>query len=185
MAELPLPVKPLVDVDIALRPWRDSDGAALAAFGQDEAIVKWTGVPRNYRAEEARNRAAYCEAERRDGRGIYFAVVETDTDELLGACDLRISPVDPAVGEVGFLLSRMARGRGVMTRAVRLLARWGFEELSLIRIEILTHPDNQASARVAVRAGFARQGLLHAYREKDGERQDRVVYSLIAPDSRK
>ena len=66
---------------------------------------------------------------------------------------------------------------------MRLVAQWGFDQLGLARVELLTHPANHAAIAVAERAGFAREGLLRAYREKHGTRQDRVVFSLLSSEA--
>lgn len=182
MPELPLPSQPLICDDIALRPWCEDDAATLAILCRDDDIARWTNAPSDYREADGRSYIRRVEEERRAGRGVYYAVVDAASDRLLGACDLRISPADPHVGEVGFLLGAHARGRGRMARAVRLIARWGFEELGLRRIEVLVHPENLAAARVAESACFTREGLLRAYREKHGEREDRVVFSLLPAD---
>jgi RimJ/RimL family protein N-acetyltransferase len=179
---LPIPRQPLVEGDIALRSWREEDAPALTNICRDDAILRWTRAPANYGLDDALAYIGRSEDERRSGRGAYFAVVGAVDDQLLGACDLRLSPADPLVAEVGFLLGAHARGQGLAARAVCLLAQWGFDELGLARVELLTHPANYAAIAVAERAGFVREGLLRAYREKHGTRQDRVVFSRLATD---
>jgi RimJ/RimL family protein N-acetyltransferase len=65
---------------------------------------------------------------------------------------------EPGYGEIGYWVAAEARGRGVATRAVRLLADWGRAELGLTRIDVLPHRDNAASRRVAEKAGFTETG---------------------------
>lgn len=179
MPELPLPHRPLTDEEITLRPWHGRDATALTSLAQDAAIVRWTGVPANYDQEQARAWVARTATHRQAGLAVYFAVVDARSDELLGSVDLRIVASEGAqVGEIGYLLWPHARGRGVMTRAVSLIARWAFGELGIARVQILVHPDNQASLAVPERAGFTREGLLRSWR---GPAEDRVVYSLL-PD---
>jgi RimJ/RimL family protein N-acetyltransferase len=180
MPVLPLLNPPLSDGVIALRPWRERDAAALAALCQDETIVRWTNVPAGYTEHMARARITEAEADRRAGRALVLAVVDTDTDELLGACDLRIAEKDSHQAEVAYMLGGRARGRGVMTQAVRLLSRWAIEELGVAQVEIFAHPENLASIAVAERAGFVRECLLRGYRVKKGRREDRVALSLTA-----
>jgi RimJ/RimL family protein N-acetyltransferase len=75
------------------------------------------------------------------------------------------------------------RGRGVCTRALRLLAGWAFQELDLRRLELVTDPDNLASQRVAEKAGFRREGVLRAYLiDRDGSFRDAVMFSLLPGD---
>ena len=66
-------------------------------------------------------------------------------------------------GTIGYWVTASSRGRGICTRALRLLARHGLEELELQRLELITDPDNIASQRVAEKVGFRREGVLRAH----------------------
>jgi [ribosomal protein S5]-alanine N-acetyltransferase len=68
----------------------------------------------------------------------------------------------------------------VATRALALLVAWSFAELRMGRVQALVHPDNPGSARVLVRLGFQREGLLRDYRAGDLGREDRLIYSLLS-----
>jgi RimJ/RimL family protein N-acetyltransferase len=67
---------------------------------------------------------------------------------------------EPGYGEIGYWVAAEARGRGVATRAVRMLADWAREELGLTKLEVLPHKDNLPSRRVAEKAGFMDTGEL-------------------------
>jgi [ribosomal protein S5]-alanine N-acetyltransferase len=85
-------------------------------------------------------------------------------------------------GEIGYWMAREARGRGLGTRAVRLLSRWAIDALALERVELLANPANEGSQRLAERAGFTREGLLRRYRTRHGVREDLVMFSLLPED---
>ena len=55
-------------------------------------------------------------------------------------------------------MAREARGRGVATRAVRLVCEWAARELGLTTLELVIHADNAASHAVARAAGFTHGG---------------------------
>jgi ribosomal-protein-alanine N-acetyltransferase len=74
------------------------------------------------------------------------------------------------------------RGRGVATDAVRLLAAWALRDLGYPRLELYHFVGNDASGRVATKAGFRREGVLRLYAEMRGEPRDCVIYSLLASD---
>ena len=59
-------------------------------------------------------------------------------------------------GEIGYWVVREARGRGVATRAVRLVCEWAASELGLTTLEIVVHADNAPSHAVA-RAAASRE----------------------------
>ena len=93
------------------------------------------------------------------------------------------------IGELGYLLSPEARGRGVMTSALRLVIDWALgDPLRLERVQAMTDPANEASMRVLERLGFVREGVLRSYRPSPAPgvtgREDRVIWSLLPVDWR-
>jgi RimJ/RimL family protein N-acetyltransferase len=83
-------------------------------------------------------------------------------------------------GELGYVIAAAARGRGMASRAVSLLTRWGFDELGLQRIELRIDPRNAGSNRVAERTGYTQEGLLRSVAFKEGLRTDVGVWSRLA-----
>ncbi|GII82029.1 hypothetical protein Ssi03_00190 [Sphaerisporangium siamense] len=65
-----------------------------------------------------------------------------------------------AQGMIGYGLHNRFRGRGFMTRAVRLLADWAYAATPLHRLVAGTAVHNTASQRVLERAGFTREALI-------------------------
>jgi RimJ/RimL family protein N-acetyltransferase len=163
---------------VTLRPWREDDAPAIAEICKDPEIPRWTSVPSPYTEGDAREFIRTTLAG--DRAEMARAIVDTGSGALLGSVGLRV-PAE-GVGEVGYWLAPHARGRGTATRAVRLLCRWAFEELSLARIQLHTLPGNEASERVAERAGFTREGLLRSFTVMKGRRTDITMFSLLPGD---
>jgi RimJ/RimL family protein N-acetyltransferase len=69
---------------------------------------------------------------------------------------------------VGYWVRSSETGQGIATAAVRLIARFGFEDLGLRRLELLIAVDNLASQRVAEKVGATYQGVLSA--DSSGQR---------------
>jgi len=87
------------------------------------------------------------------------------------------------VGELGCGVVPAARGRGVATEALRLLADWALDTLGLGRLQVFVATENVAALRLAQRAGFRREGVLRAYWDAGAERLDAVVLSRLPTDS--
>ena len=162
-----------------MRHWRREDVPAMAAMLNEPEIVRWTRVPSPYTERDGLDFVATGDAERERGEGINLAIVADAGDELLASISLRIASWADMRAQLGYLTGEHARGRGVMPRAVRLLTGWGFDVLGLERVEILVHPDNGPSQRVAEKAGFHREGLLRAYTRVKDERFDMVSFSML------
>jgi RimJ/RimL family protein N-acetyltransferase len=72
-----------------------------------------------------------------------------------------------------------ARGRGFAREAVAGFTEWAFERLDAWRAELCIEPWNEASKRVALATGFAREGLLRSYQTNGGRRCDVEMYARI------
>ena len=95
-----------------------------------------------------------------------------------------MSPTDPAIGELGYMVGPRARRRRVATRAVEILTRWAFEDLGIARMEIFVDPRNAPSVRVAEAAGYTREGLLRSYRpSRNGGRLDLAIYARLRDEA--
>ncbi len=176
-----LPSDPLIHGSTILRPWRDSDVAAVAAACRDPEIARWTTVPDGYGEADARAFLLYRYDAMLAGVTAPFAVVSA-SDRVLGSVALLRIEWAHSRGEAGYWLAREARGHGHATRALRLICRWGCGTLGLERISLFAATGNHASQRVAERAGFTRETLLRSYlRGKQGQ-QDMVGYGLLAEE---
>ena len=164
---------------VVLRPWRLEDVPAVAAACQDAEIERWLAfVPHPYTEEHARFYIKDCLAAGEDRTP--FAITDVETGDVIGSIDMHINRM--LTGHVGYWLAAEARGRGLTADALLALSRWGFEELGLGRVELVTDPDNIASQRVAEKAGFTREGTLRSILvNRDGSRRDGVMFSLL-PD---
>jgi RimJ/RimL family protein N-acetyltransferase len=163
----------LEDDVVLLRPFEQGDVPAIVAACQDPEIPRWTAVPSPYTEADAR---AWLESDEEET----FAIVHKSTGELLGWIGVRYS--GSGVGEVGYWVKREARGGGVATRALALVARWALEERDLGRFQLRADVENEASQRVAEKAGFVREGVLRSELLMKGERRDVVMYSLVRDD---
>ena len=65
----------------------------------------------------------------------------------------------PHSAEIGYVLSPPYQGKGLATEAVRCVLAFGFEELSLHRIEAHFIEGNQASRRLMERVGMSFEGF--------------------------
>jgi RimJ/RimL family protein N-acetyltransferase len=182
VAELRVPV--LANEVVRLRRWRETDvPAQLEAFNDPvfERFSDW--APRT--EIDARAYLVQHEQARQAGHQIELAVVEPDNDDVvLGGASLNNVSLDQGRAAIGYWLAPHARGRGVATHAVRLIASWAFEELHLARLELTCGPDNRASQGVAERCGFTREGVLRSHIPFKGTRRDTVVFSLLPGELR-
>ena len=168
----------LTDGAILLRRWEPDDWRAVFDACQDDLIARFTPIPLPYTEEAARGFISMCEDAWASGTERPFAIADTATNAVLGSIT-RHAPWGHGV-HFGYWVAPEARGRGVATRALRLIAEWTLATTNLIRLDLYTHPDNHASGRVALGAGFAREGVRRAWDlDRDGNPEDAIFYVLI------
>ena len=169
--------QPLTDQSVELRPWTSADAAIIVeCIDGDPEITKWLDqVPQPYTLEDAN---AYVTGLGEEA----FAVTEAASGRVLGSIGIRRN--DDAVGEIGYWIRGEARGQGITTRAVALLARWALTEGGLARVQLRADVKNVASRRVAEKAGFKLEGILRSARwnSRLGRRVDWAMYSLLPGD---
>ena len=118
------------------------------------------------------------------GEGTLFAFVITDkqSGSVLGGCSLsHIHPVYHLCN-LGYWVRSSRRGEGVAVRATQLAARFAFEKIGLIRVEIVIALENRASIRVAEKVGANHEGILRNRMVVGRKVYDAHMYSLIPQD---
>jgi signal transduction histidine kinase len=172
------PDPPLADGAVLLRLPRDDDAAAIAAACVDPEIARWVPVPVPYTPADAREFLESVTDGWARGGELVLAIEERAGGTLAGLIGLHPGP-SAGRASVGYWLAPVARGRGLATRAVRLLADWAFADPRLQRLELMTLVGNDASGRVALRAGFRREGILRRYLPFRGRSVDAVMYAIV------
>jgi RimJ/RimL family protein N-acetyltransferase len=175
VATLAVPDPPLGDSLVSLRPPDERDIAAIERGAHDADVIRAFGRP-SMSGEQLLelNRSRW---ER--GEAATFAICDA-----VGSCvgHVFVNLSGERRGSVGYWLLPEARGKGLASRALKLVSRWALRDLALIRLVLLTEPSNRQSRRVAEANGFLEEGVLRSYSEIDGRRIDYVSYSLVPSD---
>ncbi|MGW1073904.1 GNAT family N-acetyltransferase [Streptomyces sp. NPDC002537] len=103
---------------------------------------------------------------------------------LVGAVILRTMDVAQGTAEAGCWLEPSAVGRGLVTRAARVLIDWAVEERGIHRVDWWVSAGNGPSIAVARRLGMTRDGVLRESYLYRGERHDEEIWSVLAPEWR-
>ncbi|RLL65618.1 GNAT family protein [Streptomyces sp. Z26] len=165
-----------------VEPWRAAEFLAHIDRGR-EFIGRYNGLP-DVVTDLASSRAYLREyADRAAADTGRLHGIRLD-GALVGGVLLRTLDTVQGTAEAGCWLEPSAVGRGLVTRAVRVLVDWAVEERGVHRVEWWAASANLPSIAVARRLGMTRDGVLresYAYR---GTRHDMEVWSVLAPEWR-
>ena len=180
VGDLVPPDPPLAGVQAALRPFRVGDAAAIAESCRDPDIPRFTMMPEAMTEDQARQWVEH-------GlewwpRGLArFAVTVPPSDECAGQIGIQFD-FAARRAEAFYWLDRRVRGRGIAVEALSLVTEWAFRDHGIVRVQVVTHLDNERSQRVAERCGFSREGVLRAWEPVKDEQPDVVMWSRLVND---
>jgi RimJ/RimL family protein N-acetyltransferase len=176
------PDPPLADDEIRLEPLEQRHALPLLeVIENDDDVPRFTRVPANPDEAFVRSWIRRYQGGWEDGSCAGFAAVGPD-GTVLGFAGAVHLDLPGAEAELGYVVGKHARGRGVATRSLALLTRWSFDALGIERLELMIQPDNAPSLRVAERAGYRFEGVLRSKHVRDGRRADFGVWSLLRGD---
>jgi RimJ/RimL family protein N-acetyltransferase len=159
--------------DLVLRLPRPEDVADIVAQCRDPEFQRWTTVPVPYDETDGQE---FLKRVAQGWQANVAAFAIAYQGRFAGSVDLRLDGIGGA--EVGFGLAPWARGKAVMTRALRLVVAWGFELADIEVVYWRAQVGNWPSRRVATRCGFRMEATVRGLLEQRGERRDAWIGSL-------
>ncbi|GAA2759472.1 hypothetical protein GCM10009872_48320 [Actinopolymorpha rutila] len=160
-----------------LREWAEEDSEWYAASIHDPEIQRFTSEPEKLTASEVRT-AIIAQRNRPDAAG--FVICDAATGDRLGNIGITR---DGSVGEAAYWLASAARGRGVATRALKLISAWALRDFGIAEIRLWTHAENARSRQVAERAGYRRTPQHDNHRTVNGDVWPISTYVLVVDSS--
>ena len=170
---------------LRLRPWLEADAAMLADAVHESVASVGRWLPwchANYTERDAAIWIAHCQAGWRSGAHFAFAVVAADSGELLGGAGLSQRSQIHRCANLGYWVRQSRQRQGQGAAAARLIAHFGFEQLGLIRIEVIALPDNVPSRATAESIGAKFEAIARHRLWTREQPQDAAVYGLIPQD---
>lgn len=174
------PKDPLRDGDLVVRLPEDDDVDSLVAFGNDQDVAEtiWVPIPHPCPRPVAEQRLNEFRRgwEAPSHFGPTFIVADAATNQMIGVVFL--SKRDEKTVGLPYGVAPEWRGRGIGTRAMRLVSRWCIDEAGFDRVELRIDLKNHASQRVAENSGFRRSGIGKSHVPGTGKTYDDALYVL-------
>jgi len=167
---------------LCLRAYRGDDAAALHAAVHEsiDSVGRWLPwCHANYGKADADAWIAHCAEGWRSGEHYAFALFDADSGDFCGAVGLNQRNREHNFMNLGYWVRTSQQGNGVAVRAAQLVSGFGFEQIGLTRIEIVTALDNRASRRVAEKSGAAFEAIARNRLVDRGNPIDAALYALM------
>jgi len=164
-------------MQVKLRPWEKGDEENLVI--QADNINIWNNVrdlfPHPYTLKDAEDWIFL-------NKGIdppHNLVVDVDGKAAGGISIKPGEDIHRRNAEIGYWIGEPLWGKGIGTKAVKLMVTYAFENFDISRIFASTFQDNIASHRVLEKAGFKLEAILEKAIIKNDIILDEFHYSLL------
>ena len=163
------------DAEFYLRHFSDPDIVELTAFDAPPNVEKAT-----------QELIEFCIKPFEENKGIRWGIVLKGETELVGTIGYhQWVKAGGYHARVGYDLAAAHRRRGIMTEALGVVLRYGFEMMRLNKVEACTDARNVASIRLLEKLGFHQDGVLRENTYFHGRFIDEAVFSLLAGEWRR
>ena len=172
------PVELLGD-GLVLRPFTEADADRVVEGCSDPRTRHWLiSLPRPYTRADALSYLEHTRELAARGIGLVWCIADAEDDRCLGSIGLEgLSSYAPRA-EIGYWAHPQARGRGIVTEAVRLVTGYARSAGLAASLVIRCAEGNRASRHVAEAAGYREVGRMpRAEPVADGELAELVLYA--------
>lgn len=172
--------QPNIDTErLILRPFLLSDSKRVQHLAGNTKVAETTlNIPHPYEDGMAEVWIGTHRESFNEGKGVTYAIVSKDTDELIGAIGIMINPTH-CRGELGYWIGVPYWGNGYCTEASKALINFGFNELFLNKICANALVTNIASWTVMEKVGMLYEGTLRQEVMKNDLSYDLKTYAIL------
>jgi ribosomal-protein-alanine N-acetyltransferase len=170
---LPFPV--LTTLRLTLRKLTDQDKNEIFALRSDPKVNRFIDRPKPADLNAAAEFIKKINKNIQEKLSLYWGISLKDHAELIGTICLWNFAENQTVAELGYELNPAYQGRGLMLEAVLCILYYGFENISLKRIEAFTHKENLKSIELLKKNGFEQE-----MNRIDEDHLSNIIFSITA-----
>ncbi|MCH9754082.1 MAG: GNAT family N-acetyltransferase [Alphaproteobacteria bacterium] len=172
---------PEIDLgDVLLRKIHLEDIEDFFKYITHKEVVKFladTDIPSNL--DSAKIELMYWASLYERKRSIFWAISDKKDGKLIGTCGFNSWSRDHRRAEISYDLSCEYWNKGIMTKIVDAISKFGFDVMKVKRIQATIAIFNSGSVRVLEKCGYQREGVLKNFGIIHGKQEDYYMYSKI------
>lgn len=172
---------PLETDRLELRLFRPSDLDAVADYFALPEVQRYLEWKARARMDIKSALKALCENInlQRPGDAISLAVVDKDTELLIGQVTLRWQDATAGQAEIRFVINPKYKGQGFATEAVRAVINAAFEQLNIHRVFARCDARNNRSAKLLQRLGMRLEAHYREHALFQGDWDEELHFAIL------
>ena len=174
---------PTLDIkDYILREQEEDDLNDFFEYFSDPNVNKYILCNPVTCLEDARKELYYWRNLYYNNQGIYFAIADKKNNKMIGSIGINNINQHHQRAELSYDLASPYWQKGIMTKAINVVANYVFLNSDINRIEAFIAIDNIASKKLLAKCNFTFEGTLRHHRIHLGKKVDVYIYSYLRQD---
>lgn len=168
-----------MNMDISIRKWKIEDAEPLKDAINNQKILDnlRDGIPYPYTIENAQEFITQTLNAPKDSSYSWAILVDNQVIGSVGV--FRKDNIHFRTAEIGYYIKEEYWNHGIMTKVIKKVCDFIFNETDIIRIFAEPFAYNIASCKVLEKAGFELEGTLRSNAIKNHKTLDMKMYSII------
>jgi ribosomal-protein-alanine N-acetyltransferase len=171
---------PVIETDrLKLRKLSLSDVSDVFEYASDPEVSKTVWWEHHRKVDDSLSFLKQIVFQYEKGIPSPWAVVLKQAHKMVGTIGYHWWSLENACAEVGYVISRSYWNNGYMTEALKEVLGFGFDKMSLERVEAKCFIENLPSERVMQKCGMKLEGILRNSMFVKGEFRNFKIYSIL------
>jgi ribosomal-protein-alanine N-acetyltransferase len=170
---------------LVLRRMVMADSGDIFDYSSDPEVSRHVLWEPHRSLQDSRAYLRFIQRQYRGNEPSSWGIVWRESGHVIGTIGFMWWNRENRSAEIGYSLHRAFWGKGIMTEALAAAVSFGFERMSLHRIEAQHTLGNPASGRVMEKCGMAKEGILRGRLYNRGAFWDVALYAILEDDWRR
>lgn len=173
---------PLFSQNLCIRPYQMDDlSPFIEAVNESvSSVSRWLEwCHKEYTLSEAETWFELCKKNIEAGAAYECGIFSKESGQYYGGIGINHISREHKYANIGYWIRQSQQGKGIASRAVSAIARYGFTKLNFTRLEIIAAEGNTASRRVAEKSGARFECIAKNRLMVHGRLHDAAIYSFI------
>jgi [ribosomal protein S5]-alanine N-acetyltransferase len=162
-----------------LRRMEEKDAGEVFDYFSKDEVTKYYDLESFTEESQAVEIIDRWNARFEKNEGIRWGIADKELGKIIGSCGYHSWEKEHYKAEIGFEVHPDYWRQGVMSEVLKPIIQYGFESMSLNRIEAFYDPENTASKECLFKAGFIFEGVLRKAAFEKGVFCDAAVCSIL------
>jgi len=159
-----------------------SDAEAIYLIRSNDEVMKFMDTSKMESIEDAEKMIRSVEESFNNERGINWGIVEKSSNRFIGYFGYWRIMYEHCRAEIGYALDPNYWGKGYMNETLKMITKFGFNNINLHSIEANVNPANGNSIKLLEKVGFKKEAYFRENFLFNERFYDSIIYSLLEKD---